>query len=106
MGLFSNKNKETDFTIERQFVTTLPSIKGYEIVEQRGLCYQYGITYDLDSCLDKLLKKVYETGCNAFVNLKIEKNRRENGSCFAVSSFLVCNSIHHALQSDLNDRAI
>ena len=37
---------------------------------------------------------------------QIEKNRRENGSCFAVSSFLVCDSIHHALQSDLNDRAI
>ena len=37
---------------------------------------------------------------------QIEKNRWENRSCFAVSSFLVCNSIHHALQSDLNDRAI
>ena len=73
MVLFSNKNKKTDFNIERQFVTTLPNIKGYEIVEQRGLCYQYGITYDLDSCLDKLLKKAYEAGCNAFVNLKIEK---------------------------------
>ena len=37
---------------------------------------------------------------------QIENEKRENGSCFAVSSFLVCDSIHHALQSDLNDRAI
>lgn len=73
MGLFSNKTEEINFPIEQQFFTTLPSIKGYEIIKQYGLFYEFSFVYDLDSCLKKVFKKAYEAGCNAFVNLKIEK---------------------------------
>lgn len=71
MTLFGGEVDESKFVIDQQFVSTLPHITGYEIKEQRGIFVDYSSRFNPEHCLRNVIKKAYDAGCNAFVNLRI-----------------------------------
>ena len=57
--------------IEGKFITTLPSVVGYNIEESRGILIETSVL-SANKALKDLVKKADELGCNALVNVKID----------------------------------
>lgn len=59
-----------EISIEGKFISTLPVVPGYEIVESRGLLMSDSILSQ-KKALRSLAKKAEQEGCNALVNVRI-----------------------------------
>ena len=57
--------------MEDQFVTTLPNVMGYEIVESKGFIFGEAIFNGVEGAIKELKKEGEKKGCNAVVNVKI-----------------------------------
>ena len=57
--------------MDNQFVTTLPYVMGYEIVESKGFIFGEAIITGVEGSIEKLKKEAEKKGCNAVVNVRI-----------------------------------
>ena len=57
--------------MDNQFVTTLPYVMGYEIVESKGFIFGEAIFNGVEGAIKELKKEAEKKGCNAVVNVKI-----------------------------------
>lgn len=57
--------------MDNQFVTTLPYVMGYEIVESKGFIFGEAIITGVEGAIKELKKEAEKKGCNAVVNVKI-----------------------------------
>ena len=57
--------------IERKFITTVPEVMGYDIVESKGVIADTS-GFGMEKLLKDLVKKAEKEGCNAIVNLRME----------------------------------
>ena len=57
--------------MDNKFVTTLPNIIGYEIVESKGFIFGEAIFNGVEGAIKELKKEAEKNGCNAVVNVKI-----------------------------------
>ena len=59
--------------IEGKFLTTLPSVVGYDIEKSYGILIENSII-SANTALKDLVKKAEELGCNALVNVRIDSS--------------------------------
>ena len=59
--------------IEGKFVTTLPSVVGYDVEKSEGILIENSIL-SANKALKDLVKKADELGCNALVNVRIDSS--------------------------------
>ena len=73
MGLFNDSNDRDSwhYAIDRKFVTTLPEIKGYTILEQKGAFFDVSDLTGVEGSMKGIINKALAEGCNAIVNLRI-----------------------------------
>lgn len=57
--------------IEGKFITTLPSVVGYNVEESRGLFVETSVL-SANKALKDLVKKAEGQDCNALVNVRID----------------------------------
>ena len=57
--------------MDTKFVTTLPNVVGYEIVESKGFIFGEAIWNGVEGAIKELKKEAEKQGCNAVVNMKI-----------------------------------
>ena len=56
--------------MERQFISTLREIPGYEIVETKGIIQESSAFKTAEGKLKKLVNQAEKLGCNAIVNIQ------------------------------------
>ena len=59
--------------IEGKFLTTLPSVVGYDVEKSQGILIENSII-SANKALKGLVKKAEELGCNALVNVRIDSS--------------------------------
>lgn len=59
--------------IEGKFITTLPSVVGYDIEKSQGILLDNSVI-SANKALKGLVKKAEELGCNALVNVRIDSS--------------------------------
>ena len=59
--------------IEGKFITTLPSVVGYDIEKSHGILLDNSVI-SANKALKGLVKKAEELGCNALVNVRIDSS--------------------------------
>ena len=59
--------------IEGKFITTLPSVVGYDIEKSQGILLDNSMI-SANKALKGLVKKAEELGCNALVNVRIDSS--------------------------------
>lgn len=59
--------------IEGKFITTLPSVVGYDVEKSQGILIENSII-SANKALKGLVKKAEELGCNALVNVRIDSS--------------------------------
>lgn len=57
--------------MDNKFVTTLPQVIGYEIVESKGFIMGEAIFNGVEGAIKELKKEAEKQGCNAVVNVKL-----------------------------------
>ena len=57
--------------MDNKFVTTLPNVMGYEIVESKGFIFGEAIFNGVKGAIKELKKEAEKQGCNAVVNVRI-----------------------------------
>ena len=59
--------------IEGKFITTLPSVVGYDVEKSQGILIENSII-SANKALKGLVKKAEDLGCNALVNVRIDSS--------------------------------
>lgn len=59
--------------IEGKFITTLPSVVGYDVEKSQGILIENSII-SANKALKGLVKKAEELCCNALVNVRIDSS--------------------------------
>ena len=73
--------------IEGKFITTLPSVVGYDIEKSQGILLDNSVI-SANKALKGLVKKAEELGCNALVNVRIDSSAIKTESSLTENLFI------------------